>query len=589
MGAVRRVQCADDIKLEGAVPAVVDGTAHAGERRACGAKFVVEIDQEQGAVPGDPGARSATHAQLVVPAHAGGRVVRRATGHRNERLAKGGGTIALGDVGIDGGFTAEIVGKAEAKERLLVELAVVGLRHRRPGEVLQGHVLVDEFHAEAGGDGQAAEGELVFHKDGAVEDVALRVAQDRAVVGSDRGAGFGGVRRVRQVKMQPGAQRVLPAQGLVIVADARLETPVVELLPVDAGRRPRWHGAETAAVLPTAPTVVVSGPGFDAEFGVCRHAVLQFEAQRVTAQLETVIEAHRLMTVRGIPGLAQAARFAIFLLEHIHADDPARVFILLVNELHAAAVCLIITVGLPKTVGGTMGKVAMIAELPDCSVHGGVGGDQIVRAHDELLSRPQRAVRARHESDVIQRPRRLRAIDQRGSAAQKVDALHRLQRRCPIGLRIANGIGADGDAILQDLHELGAVRAADAAIPQADQGGGFFRHEQPRSQGKSLAIVVGNHFRQCLEFNDGGAFAGIHLRPFHRRQIGNLDGWFFGLSRDRDFRQVLHGSVSRRFGLTHCLRARMRGQGQKQQGGQSRHGSGGTLKMWKRVRFHENG
>ena len=54
MRAVQRVEAADDIKLHRAVPAVIDAAANALDVHTGGAELVVQIDEEEGAVIGEP-------------------------------------------------------------------------------------------------------------------------------------------------------------------------------------------------------------------------------------------------------------------------------------------------------------------------------------------------------------------------------------------------------------------------------------------------------------------------------------------------------------------------------------------------------
>jgi hypothetical protein len=126
--------------------------------------------------------------------------------------------------------------------------------------------------------------------------------------------------------------------------------------------------------------------------------------------------------------------------------------------------------------------------------------------------------------DVIQRAAGLRAIHQRRSATQELDAIDRIERRRVIRLGIPELIRVNGESVLEHLGELGPVRRQ-AAIANAHQRTGFLTQQQARGLRQRLAIIVVADLRQFVEIQDRRLFARVDPGLLNIRQKRALHGF----------------------------------------------------------------
>ena len=118
---------ANQINLSRGVPSVVDASSDAGEFVVCDAEPVIEIDDEEAGVVGEPREGSASAADFVAPADAGAGVGGGGSWGGDHRLGEDGGSVALGDVDVELLLARQFVGDAESEEGLVVGFCNVGL------------------------------------------------------------------------------------------------------------------------------------------------------------------------------------------------------------------------------------------------------------------------------------------------------------------------------------------------------------------------------------------------------------------------------------------------------------------------------
>ena len=114
-----------------------------------------------------------------------------------------------------------------------------------------------------------------------------------------------------------------------------------------------------------------------------------------------------------------------------------------------------------------------------------------------------------------------------------IDAVDRIDGGGVVGLGVADHVGVDGNAVLENLHELHAV-GIEAARADADERGRFLGQHHAGRGGEDLAVVVVVDLRQEVGVDVVGLLAGENLRALHigekrailrRLECGNdLDG-----------------------------------------------------------------
>ena len=267
------------------------------------------------------------------------------------------------------------------------------------------------------------------------------------------------------------------AQPLPVLADARLEAEGVELLLLDLvglRREPGRQCAESAAILARAVAQVVIPPGACAEECRVAQIILVDELHRVAADAHAVVEAgssvgiavpiHRIRAL----GQRHAARLAVRFIVGVDNQIGARRGLLAVAQRAAPGIDVELAVGLAEAVRLTVVVVAVITELPDGPADFGKVRVVVEAADGVERTDAEGRVGRRFFHDVVHRAAGLRSVEQGRTAAQQLDAIHRIDRRGVIGLGVTDHVGMDRDAIFQHLHELHAVRIESAGA-DADQ------------------------------------------------------------------------------------------------------------------------
>jgi hypothetical protein len=152
----------------------------------------------------------------------------------------------------------------------------------------------------------------------------------------------------------------------------------------------------------------------------------------------------------------------------VECENPAAAFVCIQHELDMAGIERDVAVRMAEAVSFAVIVVAVIADAAARAVEVGEIGIKIVAAESVGGAEGERPVLPRPVSDEVQGATGLRAVKKRRAAAQKLQAIHCIQRRRVIRLGITKLVGMNGDAVLQDLRELHAARVQ-PAIADTDQ------------------------------------------------------------------------------------------------------------------------
>ncbi len=307
------------------------------------------------------------------------------------------------------------------------------------------------------------------------------------------------------------------------MAEARLEAEIVEALVLDLVRlRGRSGGqcAESPAVLAATVALVISPPGSEGRERGVGNVPLVDERHRIPADPHAVVEArgaeavgvvvHRVRTALERDPARLAVGFIVGGEIEVGAERPGGVQ----REGAAPGVQKEIAVRLAEAVRLLVVVVARISEPPERPAERGETGKHPEAAEKirrlEFKRRVERGL-LHHEID---RARRLRSIHERRPAPHKLDALHRVERRRVVGLRVSIHVGVDRNSILEHLHEHHPVRI-ETPVADAHQRRTFLGQNQPRRLRDRLPEIVHADLGKVLQIDVRGFFPGVDFCALH--------------------------------------------------------------------------